>query len=105
MNAVTNVTITTPPFACTACSTSSGTLRGWSQSARAEECEKITGASETRSASSMVAGRDVREVDQHAEPVHLAHHLLAEAREARRGAASSVAESAQSSVCEWVRVM
>ena len=33
---------------------SSGTLRGTSQIARAEECEKITGACDTRSASSIV---------------------------------------------------
>ena len=35
---------------------SSGTLRGTSVSARADECEKITGAVVTRSASSIVAG-------------------------------------------------
>ena len=33
---------------------SSGTLRGTSQIARADECEKITGACDTRSASSIV---------------------------------------------------
>ena len=50
------VTITTPPFPVTRRSTSSGTLRGTSVSARADECEKITGASLTRSASSIVSG-------------------------------------------------
>ena len=52
----TNVTITTPPFFFTSSSTSSGTLRGTSQIARADECEKITGASATRNASRMVSG-------------------------------------------------
>ena len=55
-------------------------LRGWSQTAREEECEKSTGASLTRSASRMVVGGDVREVDEHAEAVHLPDDLLAEAR-------------------------
>ena len=35
---------------------SSGTLRGTSVTARADECEKITGAADTRSASAIVAG-------------------------------------------------
>ena len=51
----TNVTITTPPFFFTSARTSSGTLRGTSQIARADECEKITGASVTRRASRMVS--------------------------------------------------
>ena len=59
---------------------SSGTLRGTSVSARADECEKITGACDTRSAAAIVAGDDVAEIDHHAEPVHLAHDLLAERR-------------------------
>ena len=54
-NALTKVTITTPPFAFIRASTASGTFRGWSHSARAEEWEKMTGASETRSASSIVS--------------------------------------------------
>ena len=52
----TKVTITTPPFFGSCRRTASGTLRGTSVSARADECEKITGAAETRSASSMVSG-------------------------------------------------
>ena len=52
----TNVTITTPPFFGSICRTLSGTLRGTSFTARADECEKITGACETRIASSIVSG-------------------------------------------------
>jgi hypothetical protein len=52
----TNVTITTPLVAATRDRTSSGTLRGWSQRARAEECEKNAGALDTESAACMVAG-------------------------------------------------
>ena len=61
---------------------SSGTLRGWSASARALEWEKMTGARLTfeRVAHRVVA--DVAEVDEHAEPVHLAHDGAAEGGEA-----------------------
>ena len=43
-------------LAFTSLSTSSGTLRGWSATARAEECEKITGAFVAFSAAFMVSG-------------------------------------------------
>ena len=56
MNAATKVTMTTPPFFGSRRRMSSGTLRGRRSSAAADECEKITGASATRSASSMVSG-------------------------------------------------
>ena len=52
----TKVIITTPPFFGSCCRMASGTLRGTSVTARADECEKITGAAETRSASSIVSG-------------------------------------------------
>ena len=52
----TKVTITTPPFFGSWRRMVSGTLRGTSPMARAFECEKMTGAAETRSASSMVSG-------------------------------------------------
>ena len=52
----TNVTMITPPFFGSICRMLSGTLRGWSFSARATECEKITGACDTRIASSIVSG-------------------------------------------------
>ena len=47
--------MTTPPFAATSLSTSSDTLRGWSSSARADECEKMTGALVTLSAARIVS--------------------------------------------------
>lgn len=56
MNCGTKVTIATPPLAGSWASTSSGMLRGWSCTAREEECEKITGAWLTRSAARMVSG-------------------------------------------------
>ena len=49
-------TITTPPFLPMRASTSSGTLRTWSLTARALECEKITGASLTSRASCIAFG-------------------------------------------------
>src|SRR5262249_32612995 len=52
----TNVTMQTPPLSASRASTSSGTLRGLSQSARAEEWLKITGAAATSSASRIVSG-------------------------------------------------
>src|SRR3954469_14065664 len=50
----TNVTMTTPPFCRSAVRMLSGTSRGLSTTARAEEWEKITGAFDTRSAAAMV---------------------------------------------------
>ena len=45
----------TPPLTASRRSTSSGTLRGLSQTARALECEKITGAADASRAACMVA--------------------------------------------------
>ena len=50
------MTMTTPPFSGSRRNTSSGTLRGWSVTALADECEKMTGASVTSSASCMLPG-------------------------------------------------
>ena len=52
----TNVTITTPPFFGNRLRIESGTLRGWSTIARADECEKMTGDSVTSSALLMTLG-------------------------------------------------
>ena len=73
-----------PPRRCpgSSASTSSGMLRGWSHTARAEECEKITGASLTRSASRMVDAATCERSTSMPSAVHLPHDLLAEAREA-----------------------
>ena len=54
-NAGTNVTMQSPLFSARRSSTSSGTLRGRSQTARAEECEKMTGASVASRASRIVS--------------------------------------------------
>ena len=78
----TNVTITTPPFFATSCRTLSGTLRGTLQIARADECEKITGASVDAQRVFHRVRRDVAEIDEHAEPVHLADDFFAELRQA-----------------------
>ena len=52
----TKVIMTTPPFLARRESTSSGTLRGWSVTARALEWEKITGASDRSSTCRITAG-------------------------------------------------
>ena len=82
-NPGTNVTITTPPFFGSCRRMSSGTLRGTSVSARArrvrEDHRRRRHAERVRHRS---PARRVTEVDEHAEPVHLAHDLLAERREA-----------------------
>ena len=64
------------------------------------------GRLETRSAAAHRLGRDVREVHEHAEPVHLAHDLDSPnvVRPPRR-TGGSVALSAQSSVTLCVSVM
>ena len=80
-NEFTNGTITTPPFFGMRARIESGTLRGWSTSARDAECEKITGACGHVERGAHRARRHVRQIDEHAEPVHLAHDLAAERRE------------------------
>ncbi len=50
----TKVTMQMPPLPASRARTSSGTLRGWSVTARAEEWEKITGASVTSRAARIV---------------------------------------------------
>ena len=73
--------------------------------ARADEWEKITGAfDDVEHLVHRLLG-DVREVDQHPQPVHLAHDLDAERRQAavlgrRRGRVGPVRCSYQ-----WVSVM
>ena len=76
-----------PPLPASRASTSSGTLRGWSDTARAEECEKITGARGDVQRLPHHVGADVAEVDEHADAVHLGHDLATEVGEARRAPA------------------
>ena len=63
--------MTTPPFAATSLKTASDTLRGWSSSARALECAKITGAFEAAERRRVVPSLTRLEVDEHPEPVEL----------------------------------
>jgi len=56
LKGATNVAITIPPLAGIRSSTSSGTLRGWSQMDEALECEKTTGETETSRTARMVPG-------------------------------------------------
>ena len=78
----TNATMHTPPLTASRASTSSGTLRGLSVSARALEWEKITGGRATSRAAFIVRDGDVRQVDEHAEALHLGHDLAAEVGQA-----------------------
>lgn len=104
MNFGTKVAIATPPLAGSSASTSSGMLRGWSQTARAEECEKITGASETASASRIVVAATCERSTSM--PTRFISRTTSRPKSVRppwRG--SSVAESAQSIVSLCVSVM
>ena len=74
----TNVTMHTPPLAASRRSTSSGTLRGLSISARAEEWEKITGARADVEGVVHRGDGHVGQVDEHAEALHLRHDVTAE---------------------------
>ena len=78
----TKVAMTMPPLSFSRFSTSSGALRGWSQSVNALECERKIGASLTSSSMRMPVVAHMRAVDDHAEPVALADHGAAEGVEA-----------------------
>ena len=104
MNGGTKLAITTPPFAVTRSSTLSGTLRGWSLSARADEWLKMTGASAASSASSIVSGETWdRSTSIPSRFISLTTSRPNGDRPLLRG--SSVAESAQGVLSLWVRVM
>ena len=104
MKGGTKVAMTIPPLPGTRSSTSSGTLRGWSHSAHALECENTTGARLMSSTWSHHGGDDMGEVDHHAEPVQLQHHARPNGVSPPwRGA--SVALSTQSSVSLWQSVI
>ena len=100
----TNVTITTPPFFGSICSTLSGTLRGTLHSALADECEKITGASLTRIASSIVSG------DTWLRSTSIPSQFISRTTSSPNfdsppSAGLSVAESAHGTLALWVSVM
>ncbi len=100
----TKVTITTPPFFGIRRSTSSGTLRGWSSRARAEEWEKITGAAETAIAFFIVSG-DTCERSTSMPRRFISRTTSSPKRVRPPCWGASVAESAQSVFLVWVIVM
>ncbi len=81
----------------------SGTLRGTSFTARADECEKITGASLTRIASSIVPGETwLRSTSM---PSRFISRTISSPNADRPPSfGSSVAESAHAVFFEWVSV-
>ena len=96
--------ITIPPSSGIIRSTRSGTLRGWAVIARAEEWEKMTGASDTRMASSMVSS------DTWLRSTIMPRRFISRTTSSPKGLrpphlGASVALSAQVVVLEWVRVM
>ncbi len=99
----TNVTITTPPVRPTSSSTSSGTSRGTSQSARAEECEKSTGASLTEIAWRIVSSDTwLRSTNT---PQRFSSRTTSSPKRVRPPCGwSPVAESAQAVSSLWVSV-
>ena len=100
----TNVAIAMPPLAGSRASTSSGMLRGWSQTARAEECEKITGAPVASSASRMVVAATCERSTSM--PTRFISRTTSWPNAVRPPATgSSVAESAQATLSLWVSVM
>ena len=100
----TNVTIATPPLAGSRSSTSSGMLRGWSQTAREEEWEKITGATDVTSASRMVVAATCERSTSM--PRRFISRTTSWPKAVRPPTAgSSVAESAHAMLSLWVRVM
>ena len=103
-NAGTNVTMQTPPLPASRASTSSGTLRGWSQTARALEWEKITGASAASSASRMVAG-DTWDRSTSMPSRCISRTTSRPNSVSPPACGSSVAESAQRTLALWVSVM
>ncbi len=92
-----------PPLAGSWASTSSGMLRGWSQTARAEECEKITGASVTRRASRMVSAETCERSTSM--PRRFISRTTSSPKRVRPPATGlSVAESAHGRLSLWVSV-
>ena len=55
-------------------------LRGWSHSARTQEWVETIGVRDTSAACSIVVARDMRDIDQHAEPVQFRDRRAPERR-------------------------
>ena len=93
----------TPPLSRSRSSTSSGTLRGWSHTARHEEWQKITGASLTSSASCMVVAATCERSTSM--PSRFISRTTSRPKSVSPPCSgSSVAESAQPVFSLWVRV-
>ena len=103
MNFGTKVAIATPPLAGSWASTSSGMLRGWSQTVRDEECEKTTGASVTRRASRMVSA-ETCERSTSMPSRFISRTTSSPKRVSPPATGSSVAESAHGTLSLWVSV-
>ena len=102
-NLGTKVTMQTPPCVLSRARTSSGTLRGWSQTARAEECEKITGASLVSRAARMVSAETCeRSTSMPSRFISRTTSWPNAVSPPARG--TSVAESAQGTLSLWVSV-
>ena len=97
-------TITTPPFLRMRASTASGTLRGLGVRASAVECEKITGASVTSSASFIVSA-DTCERSTSIPSRFISRTTSTPNFVSPSWRAGSVAESAQSLALKCVSVM
>ena len=92
-----------PPFPGMRARMSSGTLRGWSHTARADEWLKMIGAAEVSSASAIVSAETCEQSTSM--PMRFISRTTSRPNGERppwRGA--SVAESAQPVVAEWVSV-
>src|SRR5215216_3415914 len=102
-NGGTKVTMQTPPLPASAPRISSGTLRGTSHNARADEWEKITGAAVTRSAARIVAGATwLRSTSM---PSRLISRTTSSPKRLSPPARGwSVAESAHGTLSLWVSV-
>lgn len=100
----TNVTIAMPPLADSRSRTSSGMLRGWSHTAREDECEKITGAVEVSSASRIVVAATCERSTSM--PSRFISRTTSRPKADRPPTpGSSVAESAHALLSLWVSVM
>ncbi len=103
-NCGTNVTMQTPPLPGSAASTSSGTSRGWSVTARHDKCVNTTGAEDVASASRIVVAATWERSTSM--PIRFISRTTSRPNGASPPcSASSVAESAHSVFRLCVRVM
>ena len=103
-NGGTNVTMHTPPLPASDASTSSGTLRGWSQTALAELWLKIAGAVATARAS-RITSADTCERSTNMPIRFISRTTSRPKSDSPPSTGSSVAESAQGTFSLWVSVM